>query len=75
MLCSEHHKLINYIWNNEKLPQQWNESIIIPIYKKGDKAQYSNYRGISLLSTSHKFLSNILLSRLSPYVDEIIGDH
>jgi hypothetical protein len=28
-----------------------------------------------LLSTSYKILSNILLSRLSPYVDEIIGDH
>jgi hypothetical protein len=35
----------------------------------------SNYRGISLLSISYKMLSNILLSRLSPYIDEIIGDH
>jgi hypothetical protein len=35
----------------------------------------NNYRGISLLSTSYKMLLNILLSRLSPYVDEIIGDH
>jgi hypothetical protein len=35
----------------------------------------SNYLGISLLSTSYKMLSNILLSRLSPYIGEIIGDH
>jgi hypothetical protein len=35
----------------------------------------SNYHGISLLSTSYKILSNILLSRLSPYIGEIIGDH
>jgi hypothetical protein len=35
----------------------------------------SNYRGISLLSTSYKIVSNILLSRLSPYIDEINGDH
>jgi hypothetical protein len=35
----------------------------------------NNYRGISLLSTSYKILSNILLSRLSPYIDEITGDH
>jgi hypothetical protein len=35
----------------------------------------NKYRGISLLSTSYKILSNILLSRLSPYVDKIIGDH
>jgi sorting nexin-29 len=47
----------------------------MPIYKKGDKMDCSNYRGISLLSTSYKILSNILLSRLAPYVDEIIGDH
>jgi hypothetical protein len=46
------------------------------IYKKSDKTYCSNYyRGISLLSTSHKTSSNILLSRLTPYVDEIIGDH
>jgi hypothetical protein len=43
--------------------------------KKGDTTDYVNYRGISFLSTSYKFLSNILLSRLPPYVDEIIGDH
>jgi hypothetical protein len=35
----------------------------------------NNYRWISLLSTSYTILSNILLSRLSPCIDEIIGDH
>jgi hypothetical protein len=35
----------------------------------------SNYRGISLLSTSYKIVFNIFLSRLSPYIDEVIGDH
>jgi len=28
--------LINFIWNKEELPEQWKESIIVPIYKKGD---------------------------------------
>ena len=50
------------------------ESIIAPIYKKGDKTNCSNYRGISLLSATYKILSNTLLSRLSPYAKEIIGD-
>ena len=34
---SEIHKLINSIWNREELPEEWKESIIVPIYKKGDK--------------------------------------
>jgi hypothetical protein len=48
---------------------------VVPIHKKGDKTDCSNYRGISLLSTSYKILSNILLARLTPYADEIMGDH
>jgi hypothetical protein len=42
---------------------------------KGDKTECSNYRGISMLSTSYNILSNILLSRLRPYIVEIIGDN
>jgi hypothetical protein len=63
------------IWNKEELPHQWKELIVIPIHKEGDKTDSSNYRGISLLSTSHKMLSNILLSRLVPYADVIIWNH
>jgi hypothetical protein len=68
-LLSAIHELINSIWNKEELPDQWKESIIVPIYKKGDKTDCNNFHGISLLSTSYKMLSNILLSRLSMYVD------
>jgi hypothetical protein len=57
------------------LPDQCMESINVPIHKKGDTTDCNNYRGISLLSTSYKILPNILLSRLGPYTDEIIGDH
>ena len=49
---SDIHKLIYSIWNKEELPEEWKESIIAPSYKKGDKRDYSNYRGISLLSTT-----------------------
>jgi hypothetical protein len=74
-LYSDIHKLSCFVWNKEELPQQWKESIIVPIHKKGDKTECNNYRGISLLSTAYKILSNILLARLTPYVSEIIGDH
>jgi hypothetical protein len=75
MLCSEIHKLICSTWNKEELPQQWKESIIIPIHEKVDKTDCNNYQGISLLSTAYKILSDILLARLTPYVNEVIGDH
>jgi hypothetical protein len=42
-LCSEVHKLICSIWNKEELPQQWKESVITPIHKKGDKTDCNNY--------------------------------
>jgi hypothetical protein len=74
IIRSEIHKLIS-IWNKEEFPEEWKELVIVPIYKKGDKTGCSNYRGLSLLSTTYKILSNILLSMLTPYAEEIIGDH
>jgi len=74
-ICCKIHKLIISIRNKEELPEEWKDSIIVPIYKKGDKTDCSNYRGISLLPTTYKILSNILLSRLLPYAVEIVGDH
>jgi hypothetical protein len=38
-LCYEIHDLICSIWNKKELPRQWKESIIVPIYKKGDKTE------------------------------------
>jgi sorting nexin-29 len=57
------------------MPQQWKEPILVPIYKKGDKIDCNGYRGISLLSTAYEILSNILPARLTPYVNEVTGDH
>jgi len=72
---SEINKFINPIWNKEEWSNEWKESIIIPIYKKGGKTNCSNYNGISLLTTTYRILPNILLSKLTPYAEEIIGDH
>ena len=68
------HKLIIAIWNKEELPEEWNESVRVPIHKKGDKTECNNCGGISLLPATYKILSNILLSRLIPYAEEITGD-
>jgi hypothetical protein len=69
------HKLVKSIWNREELPDQWKESIIVTIHKMGNKADCNNDHGISLLLTSYKILSSILLSRINLCIDEIIEDH
>jgi len=48
------HKLIIAIWNKEELPEEWKESVIVSIHKKGNKTDCNNYRGISLLPTTYK---------------------
>ena len=74
-ICYQIHKLIISIWNKDELPEEWKQLIIVPIYKKGNKTDCSNYRGISLFTTTYKILFNILLARLTPHAEEIIGDH
>jgi hypothetical protein len=54
------HSEIHSIWNKDEMPDKWKEVITVPIYKKGDKTECSNYRDISLLSSTYEILSNIL---------------
>jgi hypothetical protein len=48
-LLSANHKLVNSLWNEEEMPDQWMESIVVPIHKKGYKTDCNNYHGMSLL--------------------------
>ena len=72
---SEIRTIFNSNRNKEELPEEWKRSIAVAINTKGNKIDCSNYRGISLLSTTYNNLSSILLSNLSSYAEEIIGDH
>jgi len=63
------------------LPEDYKEYNTVLICTRDDKTDCSNYKGMSLLSTTCKTLSNILLSRLTPHArvtshaEEITGDH
>jgi sorting nexin-29 len=63
------------IWEKEYVPKEWRKSIICPVYKKGDKLECTNYRGITLLCMANKVFANILCSRLEPITECIIGEY
>ncbi|CAK1583346.1 unnamed protein product [Parnassius mnemosyne] len=70
----EFHHLVLQIWNNEKMPDYWNTSVICPLHKKGNILECNNYRGISLLNTGYKFFANMLFNKLKPYVETRLGE-
>jgi len=53
-ICFDIHKLVNSVWNKEELSEEWKDLIIIPISEKGEKTDCSNYRSMSLFSTTYK---------------------
>jgi hypothetical protein len=57
LLHSEVHELINSISNMENLPDQWKESIIVPVHKKGDKTNRCNYRGTAIIQNVIEYSS------------------
>jgi len=59
------HTIIKDIWQKETMPTEWNVRIICSKHKKGDIMEYSNYRGVRLLNTAYKILSNIVCKNLT----------
>ena len=45
----ELHRLTTHIWREEKVPQQWKDTVTTVLHKKGDKTECGNYRRISLV--------------------------
>ena len=61
-------ELMQEVWQTRKVPQDWWNATLIPLFKK-DGTQCNNYRGISLLSVPGKVLTLILLQRLHVIID------
>ena len=57
-------KLFHNILDTGNFPEIWVKSVIVPVYKKGDVDEPSNYRGISLVSHVGKFFTSLLNTRL-----------
>ena len=65
-------ELVRQIWEEEGIPEEWNETIIVPIYKKGDRERCENYRGIALGNTAYKILANTILGKIKPYIKKLL---
>ena len=63
-------KLFLVIWREETVPKQWREGLIINLFKKGDREDPGNYRGITLLSVVGKLFCKILNNRLVECLDK-----
>ena len=62
------------IWKAQQWPQHWKRSVFIPIPKKGNAKEYSNYHTNALISQASKVMLNILQARLQQYTDRELQD-
>ena len=58
------HSLCQQIWKTQQWPQDWKRSVFIPISKKGNAKEFSNYRTTALISHASKVMLKILQARL-----------
>ena len=63
------HSICQHIWKTQQWPQDWKSSVFIPIPKKGNAKECSNYRTIALISHTSKVMFKILQARLQQYVN------
>ena len=68
------HSICQQIWKTEQWPQDWKRSVFIPIPKKGNAKECSNYRTIPLISHASKGMLKILQVRLQQYVNRELPD-
>ena len=63
------HSICQQIWKTQPWPQDWKRSVFIPIPKKGNNKQCSNYHTIALISHASKVMLKILQARIQQYVN------
>ena len=68
------HSICQQIWKTQQWPQDWKRSVFIPIPKKGNAKECSNYHTIALISHASKVILKILQARLQQYVNHELPD-
>ena len=68
------HLICQQIWKTQQWPQEWKRSVFIPIPKKGNAKECSNYCTVALISHPSKVMLKILQARLQQYVNHELPD-
>ena len=68
------HSICQQIWKTQQWSQHWKRSVFIPILKKGNAKECSNYHTIALISHASKVIVKILQARLQPYMSQELPD-
>ena len=68
------HSICQQIWKTQQWPQDWKRSVFIPIPKKGNAKECSNYRTIALILHASKVMLKILQARVQQYVNHKLSD-
>ena len=68
------HSLCQQIWKTQLCPQDWKRSVFIPIPKKGNAKERSNYCTIALILHASKVMLKILQARFQQYVNHELPD-
>ena len=68
------HSMCQQIWKTQQWPQDWKRSAFIPIPKKGNAEECSNYCTIALISHASKVMLKILQARLQQYMNREFPD-
>ena len=67
------HSICQEIWKTQQWPQNWKGSVFIPIPKKGNAKECSNYHTIALITHTSKVMLKILQARLQQYMNHEIS--
>ena len=67
-------KVLHSIWKPQQWPQDWKQSVLIPVPKKGNARECPNYHTIALISHTSKVMLKILQARLQQYMNRELPD-
>ena len=68
------HSICQQIWNTQQWPQDWKKSVFIPVPKKGNAKECSNYYTIVIISHASKVMLKIRQVRLQQYMNWELSD-